>query len=89
VQCVSSSGFGLATSPGPPEVWLPTRIKTLEAHVIFYVIFVVPPSLVGVAVVLAVIRAKKEDLPAIVRALMRTGPRDDDKRDDPPSLPKP
>jgi hypothetical protein len=34
-----------------------------------YVVLVVPPSLVGLAAVLAVIRAKKEGLPAIVRAL--------------------
>jgi hypothetical protein len=46
-----------------------------------YVVLSVPPSLAGVVVVLAVIRAKKEDLPDIVRALMRIGPRDD-KRDD-------
>ena len=38
-----------------------------------YVVFAVPPSLVGLAVVLAVIRAKRDDLPAIVRALMRVG----------------
>jgi len=54
-----------------------------------YVVLAVPPSLVGVAAVLAVIRAKKEDLPAIVRALMRMGPRDDDSGKPPPSLPKP
>lgn len=58
-----------------------------------YAIFVVPPSLVGLAAVLAVIRAKKDDLPDIVRALMRLGPRDDKRDDDsakgPPSLPKP
>ena len=36
-----------------------------------YVVLAVPPSLVGVAAVLAVIRAKKDDLPEIVRALMR------------------
>jgi hypothetical protein len=58
-----------------------------------YVFFVVPPSLIGVAAILAVILAKKDDLPDIVRALMRMGPYDD-KRDDgsertPPSLPKP
>ena len=46
-----------------------------------YVVLAVPPSLAGVAVVLAVIRAKKDDLPEIVRALMRVRPRDD-KRDD-------
>lgn len=53
-----------------------------------YVILAVPPSLVGVAAVLAVIRAKKDDLPEIVRALMRVGPRDDDSGKGPPSLPK-
>ena len=53
-----------------------------------YVVVAVPPSLVGLAAVLAVMRANKDDLPAIVRALMRMGHRDDD-RDDPPSLPKP
>jgi hypothetical protein len=36
-----------------------------------------------------VIRANKDDLPAIVRALMRVGPRDDEDRKHPPSLPKP
>jgi hypothetical protein len=50
----------------------------MEVCVMPNAILVVPPSLLGVAAVLAVIRAKKEDLPAIVRALMRTGPRDDD-----------
>jgi hypothetical protein len=52
-----------------------------------YIVFVVPPSLIGLAAVLAVVRAKKDDLPAIVRALMRVGPRDGG-RDDPPSLPE-
>ena len=33
-----------------------------------YVVLAIPPSLVGVAAVLAVIRAKKDDLPEIVRA---------------------
>ena len=52
--------------------------------------------IVAFAVLIAVIRAKREDLPEIVRALMRMASRDDerdDKRDDddgnPPSLPKP
>ena len=45
--------------------------------------------LIGVAAVIAVCRANKNDLPAIVRALMRMGPRDDDSRKPPPSLPKP
>jgi hypothetical protein len=54
-----------------------------------YVVIAVPPSLIGLAAVLAVIRAKKDDLPAIVRALMRMGPRDDDTGNGPRSLPKP
>ena len=54
-----------------------------------YIVLAVPPSLVGVAAVVAVIRANKDDLPAIVRALMRIGPRDDDSGKGPPSLPKP
>jgi hypothetical protein len=62
----------------------------VEACVVpVYVVLAVPPSLVGVAAVLAVIRAKKDDLPAIVRALMRMGPGDDDSGKGPPSLPKP
>ena len=52
-----------------------------------YALLVVPPSLAGVAVILAVIRAKKDDLPDIVRALMRIGPRDESGKT-PPSLPK-
>lgn len=40
------------------------------------------------ALLIAVIRANKDDLPAIVRALMRMGRHNDDDRDDPPSLPK-
>lgn len=54
-----------------------------------YVVLAIPPSLVGLAAVLAVIRANKDDLPDIVRALMRMGPRDDDRGDRPPGLPKP
>jgi hypothetical protein len=58
-----------------------------------YVVIAVPPSLVGLAAILAVVRANKDDLPAIVRALMRVGPRDDKRDDDsgkgPPSLPEP
>jgi hypothetical protein len=63
----------------------------VEAHVVpVYLVIAVPPSLVGLAAVLAVIRAKKDDLPDIVRALMRVGPHDDKRDDDgkPPSLPK-
>jgi len=55
---------------------------------LYTLLLVVPPSLAGVAVILAVIRANREDLPAIVRALMRVGPRDDDSGKGPPSLPK-
>jgi hypothetical protein len=40
-----------------------------------------------VAVFLAVFRANKDDLPAIVRALF--GRLGDDDRDDPPALPQP
>jgi len=54
-----------------------------------YVAVAVPPSLVELAAILAVIRAKKDDLPDIVRALMRMGPRDDGSGKGPPSLPKP
>ena len=69
------------------------RLFVVEARVVLiYVALAVPPSLVSVAAVLAVIRAKKEDLPEIVRALMRMGPcdgkRDDDGVKTPPSLPK-
>jgi hypothetical protein len=37
----------------------------------------------------ALVRCNKNDIPAIVRALMRMGPRDDDSGKTPPSLPKP
>ena len=57
-----------------------------------YIVLAFPPSLVGVAAVLAVIRAKKDDLPEIVRALMRMGPRGDEgsrgRQKTPPSLPR-
>ena len=53
-----------------------------------YVVIAIPPSLLSVAAVVAVIRANKKDLPAIVRALMRVGPHDDDSRKGPPSLPE-
>ena len=60
-----------------------------------YVVIALPSSLVGLAYLLAVIRANKDDLPDIVRGIGGTGqPRDDDDDDDdsgktPPSLPKP
>lgn len=37
----------------------------------------------------ALLRCNKKDIPAVVRALMRMGPRDDDSGKGPPSLPKP
>jgi hypothetical protein len=65
----------------------------VETHMVpVYVVLVVPPTLAGVAVVIAAVRAKKDDLPEIVRALMRVEPRDDKRHDDsakPPALPKP
>lgn len=54
----------------------------------YYILLAISPILIGIAVVLAVIRAEPKDLPAIVRALMRMSHRDDDDRNDPPSLPK-
>lgn len=57
-----------------------------------YAWLAVPPSLaavlVGVAAVVAVVRADRSDLPAIVRALMRMG-HDEGKGNPPPSLPAP
>jgi hypothetical protein len=62
----------------------------VEACVVpVYVVIAVPPSFIGLAAVLAVIRARKDDLPSIVRALMRMGPDGKDDDDDgkgPPSL---
>lgn len=52
-----------------------------------YVVVFVAPCLFALAVIVAVIRANKEDLPEIVRAIMRMGRKDDE--DGPPSLPKP
>jgi len=56
-----------------------------------YVLAFVAPCLIGVAVIVAVIRANKDDLPAIVGALMRVEPRAH-RRDvdglDSPSLPE-
>jgi hypothetical protein len=45
--------------------------------------------LIVLAVIIAVCRANRDDLPAIVRVLRGMGSGHDDKRDDPPSLPKP
>lgn len=57
-----------------------------------YVLLAIPTALPGLAAVIAVCRANRDDLPAIVRALKGKPPRDD--RDDdgqkpPPSLPSP
>lgn len=61
----------------------------LERGVVpFYTWFVIPPSLLGLAIILAVIRAKQDDLPDIVRALMRFRG-DDDDENPPPALPPP
>ena len=66
------------------------RLLVVEASVLpVYVVVAVPPSLAGVAAIVAVLRANKDDLPAIVRALTRMGPHDDDSGEGPPSLPKP
>jgi hypothetical protein len=54
----------------------------------YYILLAASPALVGFAVVLAVVRANRDDLPDIVRALMRMGPRDDEDRKRPPSLPR-
>ena len=104
VPAAASLDLGaLAASVDAGTTKIPTerrrrRLFVVEARVLpIYVAIAVPPSLAGVAVVIAVIRAKKEGLPAIVRALMRMGLRDDEcdhKRNDdsgksPPSLPKP
>jgi hypothetical protein len=48
-----------------------------------------PWCLIGVAIIVIAFRAEKVDLPAIVRAIMRMGPKDDGDGKGPPSLPKP
>jgi hypothetical protein len=59
---------------------------------VLLVILAVPPSLIGLAAVVAVIRAREEDLPEIVRAMFGKKPRDGRSNDDnsgvPPSQPK-
>jgi hypothetical protein len=53
------------------------------------------PGLIAVVIVVlilglvALLRCRREDLPDIVRAIMRMGPKDDDGGNGPPSLPKP
>lgn len=54
-----------------------------------YILLVVPAALPGLAAVIAVCRANRDDLPAIVRALVRMGSSDDNGRKGPPSLPTP
>lgn len=64
--------------------------ELVEACVLpVYVLVAVPAVLIGLAIVLAVIRADPKDLPAIVRAVMRLGLPDDDGGKGPPSLPRP
>jgi len=53
-----------------------------------YTLVFAAPCLIGVAIIVIAFRAKKDDLPEIVRAIMRMGPKDDGG-DSPPSLPKP
>jgi hypothetical protein len=55
------------------------ELHTLASHV--------PWLIFGMAFLVIVIRANKDDLPAIVRAMMRMGPSDDEDRKGPPSLP--
>jgi hypothetical protein len=55
----------------------------------FYTLVIVVLCLRALAVLVAVIRAPKEHLQEIVRAIMRMGPKDDDGDYGPPSLPKP
>lgn len=58
----------------------------LEACVLpVYVVVALPSSLLALAIILAVIRAKREDLPDLFRALWGKG---DDDGPAPPSLPK-
>jgi hypothetical protein len=52
-----------------------------------YILFVIPTALPGLAAVIAVCRANRDDLPTIIRALMRLGPSEDDGPKGPPSLP--
>jgi hypothetical protein len=58
-----------------------------------YVVIAVPPSLIALALVLAVLRADKKDLPAIIHGPSGKGPHDDEREENdgkgPPSLPKP
>jgi hypothetical protein len=46
-----------------------------------------PLCIVSAAVLVAVVRADRRDLVAIVRALMRVSPPGDETREGPPSLP--
>lgn len=59
---------------------------SLGVPVSIYDLFVVPPSLVSAAILVAVIRANKDDLPTLIRALMGKG---GDDGPTPPQLPKP
>ena len=52
----------------------------------YYVLALSTPCLIGLAIVLAVIRVKPEDLPKLFRAIRG---KDDDDGPAPPSLPMP
>jgi hypothetical protein len=52
-----------------------------------YILFVIPTTLPGLAAVIAVCRANRDDLPVIVRTLMRLGSSEHDGQKGPPSLP--
>lgn len=54
-----------------------------------YTLVFATPCLIGIAIIVIAFRANKDDLPEIIRAIMRVGPKDDDDAGGPPSLPKP
>ena len=70
-----------------------TLCRGVSVPHLLYLVLAVPPSFAGAAVLVATVRAKKKDLPDIVRSLMRLRSRDDKRDDDSdkgqPSLPKP
>jgi hypothetical protein len=65
----------------------------LEASLPVYLAIIIPSALPGLAAVIAVCRAKQDDLPDIVRALMRikppTGERNRDRTRSQKHVPKP
>jgi len=82
-------GRRTATGEDPGQSAGRLGLFVVEACVLpVYVVIAVPASLPGLAAVIAVCRANRSDLPAIIRA-WRMGPRDGDGEGGPPSLPKP